>query len=205
METTEMTTYSNILTVAKKEFLDKGYPKASLRHIAKNAGVTTGALYGYFKNKESLFDCLVEESYIGLKEFYMEILKKFFSLPTDEQMYHMEEYTVESAKDMLNYIYDHYDEFKLIICRSEGTKYANMIHELAQLDLDATHAFAKTTHQAGLDTQYVHRVLEHLLTSGMFTTFSEFIAHDISRDEALEMSVPLIAFYSAGWKRIMGF
>ena len=205
MEITEMTTYSNILTVAKKEFLDKGYPKASLRHIAKNAGVTTGALYGYFKNKESLFDCLVGECYARIQEMYRNILKNFQSLPSDQQLCHMEDYTVKSAKEMLNYVYDHYDEFKLIICRSEGTKYVNLVHEMAQLDLDATHAFAKTTHQVGVDTKFVHPILEHLLTSGMFTTFFEFIAHDIPRNEAMDMSVQLIAFYSAGWKRIMGF
>ena len=35
------------------EFLDKGFQGASLRQIVKNAGVTTGAFYGYFSSKSS--------------------------------------------------------------------------------------------------------------------------------------------------------
>ena len=42
------------------EFLDKGFQGASLRQIVKNAGVTTGAFYGYFSSKEALFASIVE-------------------------------------------------------------------------------------------------------------------------------------------------
>ena len=44
-------TINNILKCAKAEFLEKGFKDASLRTIAKQAGVTTGAIYGYFKDK----------------------------------------------------------------------------------------------------------------------------------------------------------
>ena len=43
-----MNTLDNIHKAAKKEFLDKGFQMASLRNIVKNAGVTTGALYGRY-------------------------------------------------------------------------------------------------------------------------------------------------------------
>lgn len=49
-----------MLQSAQREFLDKGYEKASLRSIAQNAGVTTGALYVRFPNKSALFAALVE-------------------------------------------------------------------------------------------------------------------------------------------------
>lgn len=42
-----------VLQSAQREFLDKGYEKASLRSIAQNAGVTTGALYVRFPNKSA--------------------------------------------------------------------------------------------------------------------------------------------------------
>jgi len=40
--------------------MQKGYQGASLRNICKNAGVTTGALYFFFRDKEELFDYLVQ-------------------------------------------------------------------------------------------------------------------------------------------------
>ena len=41
-------TRQHLLECAKREFLEKGYMKASLRNICKEAGVTTGALYFFF-------------------------------------------------------------------------------------------------------------------------------------------------------------
>ena len=55
MKLDEQSTQKKILSVAKKEFLRNGFLNASLRNIAKNAGVTTGALYRYYTSKEDLF------------------------------------------------------------------------------------------------------------------------------------------------------
>ena len=57
-----------ILSAAIQEFLEKGFTSASLRNIAKKAGVTTGALYGYYDSKEDLFEALVGEHYNFLLE-----------------------------------------------------------------------------------------------------------------------------------------
>lgn len=48
----EKETKERLLISAKKEFVEKGYLQASLRNICKNAGVTTGALYFFFQDKE---------------------------------------------------------------------------------------------------------------------------------------------------------
>ena len=47
-------TVTAILEAGKKEFLTYGYEKASLRRIAKEASVTTGAIYGLFSGEESI-------------------------------------------------------------------------------------------------------------------------------------------------------
>ena len=39
----------------------QGFKDASLRNIVKEAGLTTGAFYGYFNNKEELFNALVKD------------------------------------------------------------------------------------------------------------------------------------------------
>ena len=52
-------TRQHLLECAKREFLEKGYMKASLRNICKEAGVTTGALYFFFKDKEDLLAAAV--------------------------------------------------------------------------------------------------------------------------------------------------
>lgn len=48
-----------ILDAAKKEFLEKGYEKASTNAICKSAGVTWGALQKRYSGKDALFCALV--------------------------------------------------------------------------------------------------------------------------------------------------
>ncbi len=76
----EKATKEKLLDSAKREFLEKGYMKASLRTICKNAGVTTGALYFFFQDKEDLLKELVEEPLKGL----MVLIQQHFS----EEMEH---------------------------------------------------------------------------------------------------------------------
>ena len=44
-------------------FLKKGYQGASMRQIAKSAGMTTGAVYFYFKGKDEIYLRICEEAY----------------------------------------------------------------------------------------------------------------------------------------------
>lgn len=57
-----------LLKAAIELFGEKGYHQASVRDIARLAGVATGTFYLYFRNKESLFAALVDTSYRHLVE-----------------------------------------------------------------------------------------------------------------------------------------
>jgi TetR/AcrR family transcriptional regulator len=51
-----------ILDAAAGVFAEAGYHYASISNICRNAGISNGALYKYFKNKESLFLAVVDYS-----------------------------------------------------------------------------------------------------------------------------------------------
>lgn len=53
-------TIEKIKRAALEEFYTNGYAKASLRTICSRAGVTTGAMYFSFENKEALFRAILE-------------------------------------------------------------------------------------------------------------------------------------------------
>ena len=57
----ELETREKLLESAMAEFSENGYMKASLRKICADAGVTTGALYFFFKNKNDLFKAIVDK------------------------------------------------------------------------------------------------------------------------------------------------
>ena len=50
-----------IIDGASRVFLAQGFDAASMGAIAREAGVSKGTLYVYFKSKEELFEAIVEE------------------------------------------------------------------------------------------------------------------------------------------------
>lgn len=52
-----------ILDAAREAFARDGYEGVSMRQLADKVGCSHGNLYLHFKDKEALFDCLVDESF----------------------------------------------------------------------------------------------------------------------------------------------
>ena len=203
MSESEHSTRQTILDAAQAEFLVQGYQRAGLREIAKRAGVTTGALYGYFKNKGEVFSALVKPHYDHMLDIYRQVLNRFNQMSAQEQCDNMVGYANQGIYSMADYMYDHKTVFKLILCCSEGTGYHNLVHEMARLDVEATHDFRAVTDQAGIPMNPINPTLEHMLTSGMFSTFFELIIHDVPRQESREYIDQLVTFYAGGWEKIM--
>lgn len=61
--TVSTATKDKIFNAASKLFAQNGYEKTSVREICDLAGVTKPTLYYYFKDKDSLFDELMEETF----------------------------------------------------------------------------------------------------------------------------------------------
>jgi len=55
-----------ILDAAREIFGREGYESFSMRKLAKKIEYSPGSVYLHFKNKEELFECLVEESFARL-------------------------------------------------------------------------------------------------------------------------------------------
>ena len=79
-----------------------------------------------------------------------------------------------------------------------------MIHDIVEIETEATREFIKAMEATGAPKYTVDPYLEHMLFSGQFSAFFEIIVHDMPREQALENVRELIAFYTAGWRKIMG-
>jgi len=61
---------TSILNAARDAFLREGYQNVSMRRLADELGCSHGTIYLHFKNKEQLFDSLVEESFSQLADAF---------------------------------------------------------------------------------------------------------------------------------------
>lgn len=108
-----------ILSSAKKEFRQKGFKSASLRVIAKDAEITVGNLYRYFKNKEHLFETLVAPVLEALNNqiAWHEEMHEEFNDDYEEYKKHHN----KMMEEMFWFIRNHKDELVIIMECSEGS------------------------------------------------------------------------------------
>ena len=204
MEENSATTLEMIQEAAMAEFLDKGFQGASLRQIVKNAGVTTGAFYGYFSSKEALFTAIVEPHATALMGKFMWAQTSFAELPEEEQPQHMGVESRDYVAWMVDYICRHREPVKLLLCCAEGTSYENFIHNMVEVEVESTLRYMGVLRRMGRDIPQMSRSLCHIIASGMFNAIFEVVIHDMPYEQALRDVEQLQAFYTAGWSKLMG-
>ena len=134
MEERTTATLEKIQEAALAEFLDKGFQATSLRQIVKNAGVTTGAFYGYFSSKEALFNALVGPHATALMGKFMEAQISFAELPEEQ---HLEHTGMESGP-YPDWMGQHREPVKLLLTRAEGTSYEHFVHNMVEVEVEWT-------------------------------------------------------------------
>lgn len=184
MSETEKTTLNLILSAAMQEFMEKDFQPASLRNIVKTAGVTTGAFYGYYDSKEDLFEALVGEQYEYFMNCFRRAQQEFADMPPEEQPDNLTTTSGQCMEEMLLYAYAHLNEFKLILCHSEGTRFSKVVDEMVEIETKGTHGYLEVLERLGRPSPPIDERLEHILITGMFNTFFELIIHEMPLDEA---------------------
>lgn len=193
-----------ILDCAKQEFFEKGFEGSSMRTIAENAGYTTGMLYGRFSDKDALFKAIVKEPAEKLVSYYSYVQNEFAHFEPEKQFSEMHIYVDERVDEMLNIVYDNFEEFKLIICKSKGSEYENYVDKLIEIETDNTVRFISELNAAGIKVNEVRADLSHMLATAMFNGMFEVVEHDFTKEDARQYIKQLQYFFNAGWDKILG-
>ena len=195
--------HEKIIAAARKEFLTYGFTNASMRRIAAAAGMSASGLYKHFASKEEMFSALVDPAYQGLLALFRQEAgdQEQFIGTGDLSVWE----TGQDAKLAATYIYDHLDAFRLIICRSQGTKYESFLHDLAVLEEEMTLSFMKNLKKQGVSINNFSEKELHLLTTANVNAVFQTVEHDFTRDEAMHYADTLDRFFSKGWKEFFGY
>ena len=77
---------SKITDAAYSEFLEKGYPAASLRKIAEKAGVTVGAIQIRYKTKDELFCSLLKPFLSEIEQTFQDTKVEYWHYPSGKRL-----------------------------------------------------------------------------------------------------------------------
>lgn len=196
--------HEQIMAAAWQEFLNCGFADASMRRIASTACMSVAGLYKHFPSKEEMFSALVEPAYQGLMALYRqeetaerEALKG--GIVTEKWK------SGGEARLAMTYIYDHLDAFRLLICKSQGTRYESFLHDLALEEEKTTMAMMELLKAQGHPINDVNPRQFHLLVTANVNAVFQAVEHDFTWEEALNYADTLDRFFARGWQSFFGY
>ncbi|MFR1637739.1 MAG: TetR/AcrR family transcriptional regulator [Eggerthellaceae bacterium] len=166
---------------ARSEFLDKGYEKASLRSIAQNAGVTTGALYVRFPNKSALFAALVEPVSAHLLGLFRTGNDQGFEQLDEGRPEDMWSTSEDVITRIVDYIFEHKEPFDLLINHAAGSGYEHFLDDLVEEEVSQSLAYLDAMRERGLACASPSHDDLHALVSAEYYAFFEIVRRHLER------------------------
>lgn len=187
----------SLLESAKKEFLEYGFHAASVRRISAASGVSTNSIYTRFGDKTGLFEALVKDVADGLMEIYLNSIQK--AKDSANMDVAMQEGS-QGTDLVLDYIYEHKEECKLIFCCAAGTSYEDYFDRLAAIEERYYKEFAKqfAKEEHAIDDFFIHM---HCRIGWQYVY--EILTHDKTYEEAKRYMKNVCVFNIAGWKAVL--
>ena len=184
-------TRQHLLECAKREFLEKGYMKASLRNICKEAGVTTGALYFFFKDKEDLY-AIMEEHYAT--EMHNEDQVAQLDIADDGDL--------EASRQIIRQMYANREAFLLLLTKSQGSRFENCLDEVVDISEQQYRRLCDMVTNA-TGRPRVDDYMTHWMAHIMVDTFVHLFLHETEERVALKHVDALTMYLVREWMGIM--
>ena len=194
-------TRNKLLESARVEFMEKGYMKASLRTICKNAGVTTGALYFFFQDKEDLFESIAKETINNI----WQMMQGHYN---DERVMAENGMTTEEIQDnhgdldesaaIIRQMYLHRDDILLVLTKAQGTKFENIADKF--IETSEVHYRAMAAEMQKLyPGKSVDDQMLHWLAHMQIDAFIYMITHIEKEEDGLAFMRQFITYMITGW------
>ena len=193
-------TKEKLLASAEHEFMEKGYQGASLRNICKNAGVTTGALYFFFKDKDDIFASLVTPV-LGIIRAMMEAhMQQELQVVKGEQQEGQDDFSDDfyASRSIIHELYLNYDRVQLLLTKSQGSSLAGCIDEFVAFTEKnyrmLADAQAKVCGVTALDDYTIHW-MAHM----QIDAFVHLLTHEPDEKKAVAHLGDIMKYLLAGW------
>lgn len=193
-------TKEKLLASAEHEFMEKGYQGASLRNICKNAGVTTGALYFFFKDKDDIFASLVTPVLGSIRAMMEEHMRQELQVVKGETPDVQDDLSddVYASRRIIHELYQNYDRVQLLLTKSQGSSLAGCIDEFV--------AFTEKNYRVLADAQakvcgvsapddYTIHWMAHM----QIDAFVHLLTHEPDEEKAVAHLGDILKYLLAGW------
>ena len=193
-------TRDRLLDAAREEFMTYGFENASLRRIAKTVGIAAPSVYNHFSSKEEMFAALVEPVIRMVKETFLSVdHEKLEQIKADREDEVLDK--TKTMRPVLEFVFDHLDDVKLLLFCADGTVYRGMLDKVAKMESDATF---RVMEEAGCPPfssekkEEAFQIMRH-----QYQIYAEAIRNEWSKERTWDYWQMVSKFYTEGWKTFL--
>ncbi|MCR4890486.1 MAG: TetR/AcrR family transcriptional regulator [Ruminococcus sp.] len=186
-----------LIVCAKKEFMEKGFEKASLRAISSAAGLTTGAVYFFFKDKNGLFGAVVDEP---LKRIINAIDQHFSEdMETDiADFQHTSGDHDEFAELMISALYADREAMMILLERASGSHYEGIIDRFVEM-IEKHNISLANNYIAAVPDKRVNEYMLHWFSHVQINAFVHLLTHVDDKERAAKEIKPVMDMLVETW------
>jgi DNA-binding transcriptional regulator YbjK len=205
--TQDKETKDRLMACAKEEFIEKGYNKASLRNICKNAGVTTGALYFFFKDKDDLFISIAKEPLDELKAVISDHFSSEALVPIKGIDFSREDFLEDfaAAYSVLECLYKYKDEFDVILNKAQGSSLEGVVDSYVDYLYDHYLKLfcGMKGYKSSKELTDEDRFIVHFMSHDQVDVFTHILAHCKDLNEAKKQMKGMFEYMIGGWMAVI--
>ena len=105
---------------------------------------------------------------------------------------------------LIEYIYENFDVFRLLLMCSSGTKYANFLDDLVRSDVRETIKLIAELKVRCIPVNDLDEDEWHMLVHSYYASIAEIVMHNYPKQAALKYAHTLSVFFSSGWQTVLG-
>ena len=186
-----------IIQAAYSEFLTYGFQKASLHKIAEKAGVTTGAIYTRYKNKDALFVSLLQDFFEAMNVLFAPVAEEYEKAKHSAKPEDILRAINAEESIYFRLLAEHYDDCTLFFSRSDGSSVEMILKEIMNTKTKQTVEFFSEVYGKAPNEDAIR-----LLMGSQFWYFRQLLNEHLDEDKMLACLRSILVFFNAGWRQL---
>ena len=189
----------SILKAAREEFAEKGFAKASMRHIASAVGVRVGNLYNYFSSKDELFNLILQPVISSLYA----MLDNHHDVHDREQAMLQEDYLKNTVKEYIRLLEHQSTLMEILLFKAQGSSLENFKSDFTDRATEQVRSWINHNGEIFTDKKVdATDFMIHLHIVYMFTMMEEILMHRIRKEALKQIIQEYVKIEILGWKHI---
>ncbi len=196
-----MNTKDLILQASKEEFILNGYNNASLRNIAVKCHISATAIYRHFKNKEEIFNAVIEPliTYFNKMANYVETKDiDFFNNDNLDEMWKFE----HDGGFQLKLLFGKYNDLVKLIVKERKAWFKELI---INYEYDATIRYINKMKDKGYEIKKFSLISFKVLLDSYLEAYLNLLDFNLEKEELLKIGNEINEFFTIGFRNLLGF